>query len=204
MSDIRVESSENVHHLLVVLLLVLVLGQSSDIQSLSLRLIGHLVGASEASSGPLLPRLALELLAIVARGRPPVARALEGRPAVSIALLPRLAWTDLDLAATETGPEISQSSLSGGPLGKVHEAVARVASADGVDRDVDVLNVVEAILEKKLFNVLRLEDVVEIACDRSVLEREAERTGCRAQVDAPALSQGVVPPVSCSVHDDCF
>lgn len=169
MSDVRVESSENVHHLLVVLLLVPVLGQSSNVQSLSLRLIGHLLRAVEASSGPLLPRLALELLlAIVARGRPPVTRALEGRPAVSIALLPRLAWTDLDLAAAETRPEIRQSSLSGGPLGKVHKAVARVASADGVDRDVDVLNVVEAILEQKLLNVLRLEDVVEIACYRSV------------------------------------
>lgn len=170
MSDVRVESSENVHHLLVVLLLVPVLGQSSNVQSLSLRLIGHLVGAVEVSSGPLLPRLALVLLlAIVARGGSPVTPALEGRPAaVSIALLPRLAWTDLDLTTTETRPEISQSSLGGGPLSKVHKGVARVASADGVDRDVDVLNVVEAILEQKLLNVLRLEDVVEIACDRSV------------------------------------
>jgi hypothetical protein len=66
-------------------------------------------------------------------------------------------------------------------LRKVHEAVAGVAAADAVDRDLDVLNVVEAIGDEKLLNVLGPELVVEIAClDRSARETGGLRTGCRA------------------------
>jgi hypothetical protein len=172
--SIRVESGENILHLLGVLFLVLHLRQSANIQSLSLRLIDHIVGASESGTGgSLLSALvALELLAIVARRASPVRPLLETRAAVSIALLSRLAWTDLDLTAAEGSPERGEGALSSCSLDKVHKAVARVAGAHGVDRDVDVLNVVEAIGDEELFNVLRLEHVVEVTClDRSVFGR---------------------------------
>lgn len=166
--SIRVESGKDSHHLLVVLVLVSHLGQSANIQSLSLGLISHLLRAVEATTGPL---LALELLGIFAtrRASPFAGSLLEARAAVLIALLPRLAWADLDLAAADRCLERGESALSSGSLGKVHKAVARVAVADGVNGHVDVLNVVKAIGNEKLLNVLRLEHIVEVAClDQSV------------------------------------
>lgn len=167
-ASIRVESGEDSHHLLVVLVLVSHLGQSTNIQSLSLGLINHLLGAVEVTAGPL---LALELLDIIASGgaSPAISSLLEARAAVVIALLPRLAGTDLDLTAAERCLEGGEGALSGCSLGKVHKAVARVAVADSVNGHVDVLNVIEAIGNEKLLNVLGLEHIVEVAClDQSV------------------------------------
>jgi hypothetical protein len=106
-------------------------------------------------------------LAVVAttRGTSPfISSLLEARAAVLIAPLPRLAGADLDLTASQRCLKRGESALSRWALGKVHEAVARVAAADGVNGHVDVLNVVKAISNEELLNVLRLEHVVEVAC----------------------------------------
>lgn len=153
---------------MVVLVLVSHLGQAANIQALSLGLINHLLGAVEAATGPL---VVLVLLGILASWRtsPVTSSLLEARAAVLIALLPRLARADLDLTAAERGLERGESALSSCSLGKVHKAVARVAVADGVNGHVDVLNVVKAVGNEKLLNVLGLEHIVEVAClDQSV------------------------------------
>lgn len=133
----------------------------------------HITKVMQCPVGTLFDSLAVES----ANGNPAIA----GRPApvappledgavlavpAAIALLLRLAGADLDGPPADGGAQGGKSTVSGRAVGEVDKAIARVARADGVDGDVDLLEVGEAIGAKHVLNDVGLDRVEEVTCSR--------------------------------------
>lgn len=166
------------------------LAQAADKQAAAVLLQVLLVvveGGVGALAAPLAGAAAVALVAV----RVPVAPAVEAGAAVSVAAaaavvagtaggvalaapagaaggrarLLGLAGADLEGAAADGDVEGLEGAVSGGLVGEVDEAVARVAAADGVHGDVNLFKVAEAALVEHLLDCAGLYRVQKVACN---------------------------------------
>lgn len=139
------------------------LGQTTNIQPAAIVAVNRIFIVVQGATGPLLRVItsvvtvaaARRLITIRPGPRPPVSPALKGRLVPLLAGLLGLAGADLEVASVNRGAQLGQRALGRLAVGKVDEAVARVARAHGVDGDVDVLEVVEAAACQDRLDVCR-------------------------------------------------
>lgn len=89
----------------------------------------------------------------------PIAPSVESKIVLAvraaIALLLGLAWTYLDRPSTYICTQGGKGTVGCRAVGEVDETVAWVSRSDGVDRDVDIFKVAEAIGGKNFLDIAR-------------------------------------------------
>lgn len=159
----RVEAGKELADLAVVLGLVNHLAQPSDIKSPPLvTVLDHVVEVIERAVWALVDTVSVGLdRGSAARSCVPVAPSLKGEATATVrravSLLLWLARANLDGAPTDGNAQGGEGALGGVAVGEVDEAVARVARTDRIDRDVNLVEVAEAVGGQRLLDVVGLD-----------------------------------------------
>ena len=93
----------------------------------------------------------------------PIAPSLKSKLVFAILLLVLLllwfAWTNLDTPSMYGCTQGGNGTVGSRAVGEVYKAVAGVSRADGVDGNMDVLQVAKSILGKKFLDIVRFRHV---------------------------------------------